>query len=293
MQTHCPHCETHFRITESQIDIADGDVRCGVCKEIFNVYEVTNDVSPGDERQLLLDDIINPSENIDNLQSDIKGSGSKEKNDVHDEVLPSSDPTKSADTSHRDETQERSDDFFNEETNKSLHNIIPEDLRSYEPPSAAATAGWSIGILLLISSLSAEYLWFNRYQFYQFPDFQAAIELICQQFTCQEQSQRDPAKIELITRNVYSHPNKKDALMVTIVMRNKANYAQPYPVLQVDFSDIRGHTVAARRFFPSEYLNPQSDTEQPTLLQPEVNASVTLEIKDPGTNALTYEFNFI
>ena len=36
MQTQCPHCHTLFRITESQLAMAEGRVRCGFCKQVFN-----------------------------------------------------------------------------------------------------------------------------------------------------------------------------------------------------------------------------------------------------------------
>jgi len=36
MQAECPNCHTLFRITEAQLDMADGMVRCGFCKEVFN-----------------------------------------------------------------------------------------------------------------------------------------------------------------------------------------------------------------------------------------------------------------
>ena len=36
MYTCCPHCQTCFRITKAQLDVAQGKVRCGHCKEVFN-----------------------------------------------------------------------------------------------------------------------------------------------------------------------------------------------------------------------------------------------------------------
>ena len=141
-----------------------------------------------------------------------------------------------------------------------------------------------------------EYAWFNREQLNKIPELQTAISALCQQIKCKDFSIRDPANIELITRNVYSHPNEKDALMVNITMKNNAAFAQPYPVMQIDFSDIRGNTVAARRFWPKEYLaseNQQANTEQPNLLPANTRASITLEIQDPGKQAMTYEFNFL
>ncbi len=36
MFTCCPHCQTCFRITKAQLDVAQGKVRCGHCKQVFN-----------------------------------------------------------------------------------------------------------------------------------------------------------------------------------------------------------------------------------------------------------------
>lgn len=299
MQTHCPHCETHFRITESQIDIADGYVRCGVCEEVFNIYEVANDDSPDDKQQLPLSDTDDTPEDIDEHQSETEDLNHEEESNFHHNALPDSDPVTSEDIFDKESDQEMPDDFFDEDINEPLDYIVPTDIRrsaSSKPHSAAVTALWSIGILLLISSLAIEYVWFNRDEFHQFPALQAQIEKLCQQLNCKKQSQRDPSKIQLITRNVYSHPNEKDALMINVIMKNNADFAQAYPVMQIDFSDIRGNSVAARRFFPFEYLATRyqdSETKQQHLLQPDTDANITLEIKDPGKDAMTYEFNFL
>ena len=36
MVTQCPKCLTSFRVTEAQLTIADGNVRCGSCLHIFS-----------------------------------------------------------------------------------------------------------------------------------------------------------------------------------------------------------------------------------------------------------------
>ena len=297
MQTHCPHCETHFRITESQVDIADGYVRCGICEEVFNVYDLTKDNSLFDEQQQAVD-TNNQPEAFDEDQFNSQSLDSDEENYVDVDIVADDEITVLDQIADSDDTQEKSDDFFDEKTNESLHYIIPDDIRDTPSHSSSnvATGLWSIGILLLIASLTTEYIWFNRDEFIQYPALQSGINTLCQQFGCTEQPQREPGKIKLITRNVYSHPNKKDALVINIVMKNKADFAQAYPVMQVDFSDIRGGRVAARRFFPTEYLTKQyenGDSKQANLLQPDTEASITLEIKDPGKEAMTYEFNFI
>lgn len=39
LQTQCPHCQTRFRVTEEQFEVAKGRVRCGSCMQIFNALE--------------------------------------------------------------------------------------------------------------------------------------------------------------------------------------------------------------------------------------------------------------
>lgn len=39
LQTQCPQCETHFRVTDEQLGVAGGKVRCGSCMNVFNALE--------------------------------------------------------------------------------------------------------------------------------------------------------------------------------------------------------------------------------------------------------------
>lgn len=43
--TRCPHCDTRFRVTEEQLSVAKGKVRCGSCMEIFDAraHQISND----------------------------------------------------------------------------------------------------------------------------------------------------------------------------------------------------------------------------------------------------------
>ncbi|MGW8228398.1 MAG: DUF3426 domain-containing protein [Gammaproteobacteria bacterium] len=47
MYTCCPHCQTCFRITKAQLDVAQGKVRCGHCKQVFNGKQHLHDELPG------------------------------------------------------------------------------------------------------------------------------------------------------------------------------------------------------------------------------------------------------
>jgi len=39
LQTQCPHCQTRFRVTDEQLSVAGGKVRCGSCMKVFHAVE--------------------------------------------------------------------------------------------------------------------------------------------------------------------------------------------------------------------------------------------------------------
>ena len=49
--TRCPHCETTFRVTEAQLRVASGMVRCGTCLRVFSAVEemLGQAIEPADE----------------------------------------------------------------------------------------------------------------------------------------------------------------------------------------------------------------------------------------------------
>ena len=194
----------------------------------------------------------------------------------------------------QDDEAEQPSDFFDDDNNQDSPQIIPDELReevAANDVSIGKNIAWFGGILLLSTTLLLQYFWLNRDQFVQHPSAQALIEKACLKFDCNKLTIRDPSNIELLTRNVFSHPNEKNTLMISIVLQNNAKFSQPYPMLQVNFSDIRGDDVVARRFTPTEYL--ETKQEEYPLLQPGTDASFNLEIQDPGKQAITYEFNFL
>jgi len=308
MQTQCPHCNTRFRVTESQVNTADGFVRCSVCKEVFNALEVAeqHELEQSLLKQSPVDDTVEDTVDKD-IRTDNELTASQHASDIDSNEVVNDNGEAPADleavdfneTSATDDLRKDAFDFFNEESNESLSHVVPDkfkDPESANQPTLISSLLWGIGILLLTATLLIEYAWFNRNQLNQIPQLQTWTEKICQQVECKNISMRSPEKIELISRNVYSHPNERGALMVNVTMKNQAEFAQPYPVMQISFSDVRGNSVAARRFLPSEYLPQEYRAQDPKLsllLEPDTNLTFTMEIQDPGKQAMTYEFDFL
>jgi len=344
MQTQCPYCETQFRITEEQYQIADGLVRCGVCNKTFNAFEVSQD-----DAQLPIDQAVyhpvkhENKSNEQDAQQPVSNSTatliSAEKNDLaehHNELIEEfpisedraasltttddslnyslSNPFENENSEGRPKAQDTIDDtdtnpdnnysekhevefdLFQTEDEDALspdlsHSIVPEECIAESSHAVLTGVLWSVAILFLTLTLVAEYIWFNRNQLIQIPQAKPWVESFCQLTNCEVAALRDPAQIELVTRNIYSHPNQKNTLIVAVTLINHANFAQPYPLMQIDFSDVRGGVIAARRFNAQTYL--QTPKEQLRLLAPEASSSFTMMIHDPGKQAMTYEFSFL
>lgn len=232
MQTECPHCHTLFRITRTQLDMANGRVRCGFCKQIFDARA---DNAPSED-QPLEEHAQATDTTIDTITDEIVTAG---------------------------------------------------HVRTY---STVSTVAWSLSILILIGALAAEYIWFNHPELLQNRRLKPITAELCALTDCRHLQKRDPSKIEMLSRNVYTHPNEDQSLMITTTLVNHAPFAQPYPDVQIDFSNVRGEMIASRRFHPEEYLQKKSD--QIGLLQSGSQIAFGLEIKDPGQEAITYEFSF-
>lgn len=149
---------------------------------------------------------------------------------------------------------------------------------------------WSAAILVLIALLGAQYLLSQRDQFARYPELRPLLTQLCHVAGCTLPPQRDLKAIELSSRNVFTHPNIPHALMVTATMVNNAPFPQPYPVLQISFSNLDGQTVALGRFKPTQYL-PQS-VDPHSLMPAGKPVHISFSVDDPGQQALAYEFSF-
>ena len=264
----------------------------------------TTDINDEDSDEFNNENVGTDTPNLNELDIDI----SKQDNDKEEIYLNEQDSISSSDVivdnnneieiNNNNDNQEHLD-LFQDDNNQDSPQIIPDELRNgvaSNDINIGENLAWAGGLLLLSATLVIQYLWLNRDQFVESPRFQTLADNTCLKFDCSKITIRDPAQIELLTRNVFSHPDEKNALMINIALQNNAKFSQPYPVLQINFSDIRGDAVVARRFTPAEYLaeySTETERQNNALLPPGTGANFNLEIEDPGKQAITYEFNFL
>jgi hypothetical protein len=132
---------------------------------------------------------------------------------------------------------------------------------------------------------AAQYLYFN-FENLARGELRPWLAQTCAIFTCTLPTLSDPARIRTSSLIVRSHPTRKGALAVDAIITNQAPFPQPYPALQLQFTDLKGAPVAGRQFSPEEYLGGELTGSRLMPVQQPVH--VALELVDPGPRAVNY-----
>ena len=257
METSCNQCKSRFRLTEKQLQQAYGQVRCGECGAVFNALltlkNYEGELPPGYLEQQFADSQVDDGENP------------------------------APDERFEPESEIDSDDV----RNLSLHEAMyGSERRSF---FSAGPLTWFIGILLLVAIGIAQTIYYQRYQLIEKPRYQQQVINLCEILPCVESEFSSTGQIRLLERNIFTHPVATGALMVTGSFVNQAPFAQKMPDLLISLFDVQGKLIANRLFSAPEYL---LEDRNRTVVAPQVPIQFRLEVVDPGTDALTYEFEF-
>ena len=298
MYTECPHCHAIFRVTQAILQAAGGKVRCGECGTVFQA------VKPAARQQASTGTPAEQAPPSRTAEKKPKPEAPREqKTRIDRRGAAPSGPVASTASFHREarpaapkapdappEEARETNDGFRPET-----DFVPKYLPvSVAPPKTppARRHGFLKAVLvaLLTALLIGQVLLANRKALGASPVFRPIVTGLCKVAGCHVPEHRDLNAIKLLNHGVYSHPTVPGALMIKAVIENDADFEQPYPVIELAFSNIQGKRIAMRRFGPSEYLDLR--TEHPPLMPVGKPVQVRLEIVDPGKDALAFDFEF-
>lgn len=96
--------------------------------------------------------------------------------------------------------------------------------------------------------------------------------------------------IKLIKRDITIHPRVKRALLINATIVNTAEFAQPFPMMQITLSDINSTVIAKRHFQPAEYLD--ADINLRSGMLPNRAFQTSLTMADPGKDSVNFKINF-
>jgi predicted Zn finger-like uncharacterized protein len=266
MYTFCPACSTVFAIKAEHLLAAAGRVRCGECGNVFRAFDYVY-------------------EDLATVESAVA--------EYHAQHTVRDAEQRQPDSG--DAAEAVGEDDGNYDIDDASLSDIPMPPEFYDSGSGWFDLGRNIAkgalITALLLLLGVQWVYFNRASLAGQNDWRPGLERFCSVLRCELPLRVDLSRIELLNRDVRKHPQVAGALLINATLVNSADFTQPYPILEVTFSNSSGTPVAARRFNPVEYLGEQLDIKSG--MPSNVAMQVVLEIEDPGEDAVSFQFEFL
>jgi predicted Zn finger-like uncharacterized protein len=320
--TQCPHCDTAFRVTEAHLEAANGAVRCGNCQEIFDARQnrvITEDSDAPVDAQAVdstgeaaaANETISESYISELLEEGADTPVSAEwdipyaaeadpatyptyadadpaslEGDLHfsSEVLSAGEaPPRAEPREEKDAPPAREELLANIEAE-------PVELHWQEsriPPRHRLPL--SLGIIAAAALLIVQFAWANLDHLASEPRYRGWLGGLCVVFRCTLPLRSDIHRIHSDELVIRSHPDEADALIINTIITNRADFQQPFPILQLQFSDINGKPVAHRAFESGEYL--AGELAGKTAMPVNQPVHIALELIDPGPRAVNYSLS--
>lgn len=149
---------------------------------------------------------------------------------------------------------------------------------------------WAALSALLCLLFAVQYLTFNFKELARTPEWRGFYTTVCGAFGCPLPSPSDVTRLHGANLVVRKHPTFSNALVVDVLLVNKASYQQPFPIIELGFTNLQGSSIASRRFVPDEYL--QGDLTGHSTMPINQPVHISLEILDPGEDAVNYTVRF-
>jgi len=312
--TCCPACNTSFRVTLEQMEMASGAVRCGACLRIFQANEQmvedheAADVedSQSDPPECGIDEIhakywqdfdLYIEEIFTTLQSPKEADHAEESQPYRDGSFNadlSEDDLSKDDLSEDREVSldsERQDLVLTEMVSRLDLEDDPENLVGKQVAQLDTHPAWFVALPVLVISGFLQFAWFNHGVYAQQAEYRPWYLIVCSWIGCELPEYSNKADLSTSNLIVRSHPDVEGALIIDAIVRNSARYRQRFPFLQLQFQDIDGNPVAQRRFNPENYL--AGELRGLRFIPGNTEVRFSLEIVDPGKNALGYNLEMI
>ena len=168
---------------------------------------------------------------------------------------------------------------------------IPDADEPEEPESEPKHTAWVLATALLLLLTMTNLIWTFRAPLMEIPAVNTRMESAGWLETEPEGLLKDPQKVQLVSRDMHTHPTRSGILVLSLTLVNLAQHSQEFPQLEVTLLDVANQPVARRRLRPSDYLRPGAEISNG--LAKDVYLPVLLELGDPGEQAVGFEIRFL
>ncbi|SDS23892.1 MJ0042 family finger-like domain-containing protein [Halopseudomonas sabulinigri] len=150
---------------------------------------------------------------------------------------------------------------------------------------------WTPLCLLAIGALLAQIVTYNLEAWARDERWRPTLEGICLVAGCELPVRVDISQVRSSNLLVRPHPDFPNAVAIDVIIYNRADYPQPFPVVRMLFTDNRGNSVSEKRFRPEEYLG--GELAGRNLMPPQTPIHIALSMVAPGPQASSYNLDFL
>jgi predicted Zn finger-like uncharacterized protein len=271
--TTCTHCRSRFRVSPQQLNVKQGQVRCGKCSKVFNGFE-SLERFPDDDTGARLLAAAEASGRTPDLPQDLQPARDED-------ALPNLEPVT---PQIPIEPPSRPSVPHGQTRRPAPSQLTLEP----PPPRKPLPRAWSFGVALLTLVLVLELAFVFRGPIAQrYPVLRQPMQAICAYARCNVPWSREESLLKLEESELLEIPGKPNEIALGARVRNLASVAQEYPFLELTLTDATGQTASRRVLRPTDYLGkPLSGDE---VLAAGAEVALQLRIETPRIKATGYE----
>lgn len=264
MQTSCPECRTAFRVSQGQLGLRRGLVRCGKCNAVFNAYDTLlpeleePPLTPPEPALDALSDAAMPPE------LSLYG-WDAERTPLQPDVA---EPSMDVEAEEARDMEGMSEEPVVESASTAPAPAVPEEtsesiLLSHLPNRSPAgpvlpvwkrlTYGFAIVILFVLLALQIAY--FLRAELAAaLPSSRPVLELLCRPLGCVVPLPRQLGQQAIAASNLEHDTEQQSRVRLTFLLTNRTGQTQSWPTVALTLTDVREAPVARKLFPPDVYL---------------------------------------
>ena len=246
--TRCPGCRTVFRVTQAQLALREGQVRCGHCRAVFDGTASLIRLAPTATGSA-------PDENTGPLTVTLRHAHALEPAEVPASGEAPTSVSGAGPATHSAAPVEPAP----------APHVDYDQRFAWDRPrrrSRAWLALYLAGLLALILLFVGQLAWHYRDVLAaHVPALRSTLARMCAIGGCTIRPLRDISWLSIDASDLQADPAHKGLLILAATIRNRAPYAVAFPHLELTLTDPQDVVVVRRALTPADYAPATQDTE--------------------------------
>jgi predicted Zn finger-like uncharacterized protein len=244
--TRCPGCKTIFRVTDAQLALRDGQVRCGHCRTVFNGREGLVSLAPPPPS----DDPVVDELALGPPTVTLRSARALDPAPPPNQGTPASEPERPR---IPEPTFADGDAYVDYENRFAMEKRKPRS-RLWQVVGAVAIP--LLAVLLVVQAL----VHFRDALAAHVPWTRPLLAQMCAVTGCAIRPLRNVSALSIEASDLQADPAHRGLLILTATVRNRAPYAVGYPHLELTLTDAQDRVVVRRALAPGDYASGTTNT---------------------------------